>query len=56
MKKKFDEMVETLGNGNISDFRKWLKSLSKANLMRFTCHCVMYSYMDVFEIEKHLNS
>ena len=30
---KTEEMVETYLNGNISDFKKWLKKTSKSNVV-----------------------
>lgn len=56
MKQKFNEMYETLQSGNTSDFKQWLKGLTKANLLRFACHCANYDLLDIFEIEKYFNS
>ena len=56
MKQKFDEMFDNKLNGNYSDFKKQLKALNKADLLRFCCHCFTYDLMDIFEIEKIYNS
>jgi len=56
MKQKFDEMIETKANGNISDFKQWLKSLSKANLLLFCIHCEHYDLMDLHKIHHWLTS
>lgn len=56
MKQQFNEMYETLQSGNVKDFRQWLKGLTRANLLRFACHCATYGFLDIFEIEQHFNS
>lgn len=56
MKQKFEAMLNDKYNGNISDFKKALKALTKADLLRFVCHCTTYDMMDVYEIEKYYNS
>lgn len=56
MKKKFDDMYETLRNGNISDFKKWIKSLSKANLLLFCIHCEHYDLLDLHKIHHYLTT
>jgi hypothetical protein len=56
MKAKFNEMYETLQSGNVSDFRKWIKGLTKADLLRFCCHCATFDLLDIFQIEQHYNS
>ena len=56
MKAKFNEMYETLQSGNVKDFRKWLITLTKANLLRFAAHCTQFDLMDIFDIENHYNN
>jgi hypothetical protein len=56
MKNKFNEMYENLQNGNVKEYRQWLKGLNKANLLNFCCHCATYDLLDIFTIERHYNS
>ena len=56
MKAKFNEMYETLLNGNISDFRQWLKGLTKIKLIQFAAHCAAYDLLDIYDIERHLTA
>ena len=44
MRRKTEEAIETLLNGNISDFRKWLKRCSKLDML----NAIEY-YTDAFE-------
>lgn len=53
---KFDEMIETIINGNISDFRKWLKGLKKADLLSFVSFCEHYEHLTISDIQHHFNS
>jgi len=57
-KQKFDSAIENYFNGNLKDFRKFLKSLSKSDLLKFISHCYIWGFdnaLDIFEIEKQFS-
>lgn len=56
-KQKFDEAVNNYYNGNLKDFRKFLKGLNKSDLLKFVSHCYIWGFdsLDIFEIEKQFS-
>jgi hypothetical protein len=55
MNTKFENLVDNYYNGNLTDFRKELKKMSKSNLLRFAVFCATYAHLDIYEIEKQFN-
>ena len=55
-KQKFDSAIENYHNGNLKDFRKFLKSLSKSDLLKFVFYCHDLDItLNIYEIEKQFS-
>jgi hypothetical protein len=55
--KKFEFAIENYINGNKKDFRKFLKSLTKLQLLQFSCYVSIHcsEILDIFDIEKEFS-